>query len=126
MNRPVRSAYDGRQAEFSALAESENPVEENMTRQEMSQETDVNYFLSRYGMPVNQGATYGEADYDLDYQGALHAIMDAKEAHRRLDPQLRSRFPDWVSLLEAVERGEIKPVEQPETPVEQAETPKPE
>lgn len=117
----IRTQVDGQQAMYSAIARDRMPVEESLARQELAEEADVNYFLSRYGVPMPQPANYGYADYNLDLQGALAAIDDAKEAWRRLDPQLRSRFPDWMSLLQAAERGELNHSESPEKPKEASE-----
>lgn len=109
----VRTPIDGKQDAMSLEASLALPIEADQCRQEMAEDTDINVFLTRYGMPQPGGGSYGEADYDLDLQGAIHAIDDAKRAWHNLDPELRKKFPSWLDLLAAAEAGELdrKPVE---------------
>jgi hypothetical protein len=104
----TRTPIDGKQDEISLAVSVNMPIEADQCRQEMAEDTDINVFLTRYGMPQPGGGSYGEADYDLDLQGALHAIDDSKRAWANLDPELRKKFPSWLDLLAAAEAGELE------------------
>jgi len=84
------------------------PVEEDRTRQEFGEESDVNAILRRFGAggfemrPVH----YGVQDLDLDLQQVYTSVAVAEEAWKRLPAGLRSRYKAWPELLTALQRGE--------------------
>lgn len=84
-------------------------AKEDRCRQEEVADTDINKILRHFGLgaPMRPGAQFGEVDYDLDLQTALEAISEAKRAYRLLPDQLRREYPNVISLLAAMERGEV-------------------
>lgn len=114
-----RQQHDGYQDVYSAAAAINCSTQPDPTRQEFKQETDVNFILNRFGIPIANGTFGREIDYTIDLQNALAAIAEARQSHRRLPPDLRTRYPTWQSLLNALDSGdlEIKAGEKPgETP----------
>lgn len=93
---------------------------EDRTRQEFRDEADLNILLKRFGVGNNQRPlTFGEVDYTIDFQQALSAINDARDAWRKLPPAVRDRYPTWRDLLNATESGSLD-LEPPPPPVKPA------
>lgn len=102
-----------------------------ITRQEMKNETDVNFILSRFGVNgLNQRPlVYGETDYTLDLQGAYFAIEAAQAAYSALPDEIKKKYRTWPDFLNAIERGEVKdlkPVEAAPISTEPVTPPQPE
>lgn len=109
MKKAVRTQVDERGDEASKRHAIDFTHEEDKTRQEFKSDTDVNQLLMRFGMDVPQmRPTFAEWDQSIDLQGAMGAIHEAKEAHKRLPAELRDRYPTWQTLLNAVESGQLK------------------
>lgn len=84
------------------------PVEEDRTRQEFAEETDVNVILRRFGAGgfESRPVSYGVQDMNLDLQGVYESVRFADEAWEKLPAHLRKKYPAWPELLDAMERGE--------------------
>lgn len=106
--KAVRTQVDGDQDIYSDRAALDFTGTPDPTRQEFKKETDVNYILNRFGVPIAKGTWGQEVDYTLDLQNALGAITDARRAHRNLPPDLRKKYPTWQSLLNALEAGTLE------------------
>lgn len=89
---------------------------ENVTRQEFKAECDTATLLQRFGagqaFPVRP-AFFGEVDYDLNLQDAIHAMRAAQAAFERLPADLQRRYQGWGALADAIARGEVKAPEAP-------------
>lgn len=110
MRKAERKQNDDLQEEYSYSGGLACTAEEDVTRQEFKDETDINKLLTRYGGNVPlRAATYGgTVDDNIDLQQALGAIADAKHAWRNLPENLRNRYTDWRQLLNALENGQLK------------------
>lgn len=86
--------------------------DEFAARQEDKDETDINVMLRRFGVDgvlrSQRPATYGEVDYNIDLQGALHAVQDARTMFDRLPPELKRKYGTWQNVLNAAETGELQ------------------
>lgn len=110
MHRAIRTQADGKGDLWSRATRIDCSGDRDVARQEFKDEADINKLLSRYGvgpMPQRQ-TTYMEVDYSLDLQTALTAVDAAAAAHRDLPQTLRDRYPNWPSLLNALDRGELR------------------
>lgn len=77
------------------------------TRPEFAEEKDINYMLDRFGVNQQQRpVTYGEMDMNPDLQSAMLAIAEAKKVVATVPPELRTKYPDWRSVLNAAESGQ--------------------
>lgn len=105
-NDQSQELYSTRAAELLAdeMAESKDTA-----RQEYGDEANINKLLARFGVHTPVGkVTFGEVDYSVNLQDAFQAIADAKEAHRRLPADLKTDYPTWQALLNAIEAGAIR------------------
>lgn len=84
-----------------------DPDKPDPVRQEFKADADVNTILKRFGVEQRQ-VTYGEADTDLDLQGALEAVRSADEAFQGLPKNLRDKYRNMKNLLNAIESGALK------------------
>lgn len=81
----------------------------SLTKQSFKNEANINNIISKYKktgiMQVNsKQAMYGDFSNIKDYQEALNAVNDAKEAFQSLPSELRSRFNnDPKNLIEFLE-----------------------
>lgn len=92
------------------------------TRQEFAADTDVNRILARQGVNIDGAKpVFGEHDFSLTLQDAIHASRDMSQALQRLPAAVRARYKTWPEIFSAVERGEIHWGEKPLTPEEQRE-----
>lgn len=109
MHPAVRGQKDMDQQEFYTLETGiACPPEEDLTRQEDKEATDINKMLTRFGVNVNhRQPVFGAQDFDLDLQQALSAIAQAKEAHRGLPDDLRKKYRTWKDLLNAIDTGRL-------------------
>lgn len=123
MQPAIRTQVDELQDQYSDEAGLDCSGDKDMARQEFKEEADVNTILLRFGLGASHGLpkTFGETDYDLDLQNALHAIRDAKAAHSRLPEELKADYPTWQSFLNAVESGRLTSEPLPENPPKQPE-----
>lgn len=115
MRHAVRKQTDGKGDEYSKRTGMDFTQERLITRQELASETDTRNILQRYGVPLNTNRpTYGEADYNLDLHTAINSIRETRGAYDRLPEHLRAKYPTMQSILEAVERGELTTMAEPE------------
>lgn len=80
--------------------------DEDMARQEFKQEADINFLLRKYGVVPQRPVSYGEVDFDLDFQQARLAMREVSEGYARLSPEVRERYPSLEALLAAIANGE--------------------
>lgn len=107
MQRPIRSQTDGLGDQASKEAETINHGRDR-ARQEFKADADINTLLRRYGVGVTQKLpVFGEVDFTVDLQQAMAAISEAKLMHARLPENLRTKYRDWSSLLNALESGAL-------------------
>lgn len=119
MHRAIRKQTDGKQEEYSRKTQIDFTGVKLITRQEDKQDADINHLLQRFGvgLPVRQ-PEYGQTiDYNLDLQTAMDAVEQAKQAWQGLPDNLRKKYPRWQDLLNAVESGNLKLINEndPET-----------
>jgi len=111
-NTPAeRTQVDGKQDAYSDAAGIDFSDTELMTRQEFKDEADLNILLSRFGVNtmVRTDGRYGsEVDYNLDLAQALAAIESARRANLAVPDELREKYTDWRSVLNAAESGEYQ------------------
>lgn len=74
-----------------------NNTEPSMTHQSMAEECDINTIIKRFGLsgelPVNQRMpTYGDFTQVTDFQTAMNAITEAREAFMSMPADIRARF----------------------------------
>lgn len=104
----LRTQHDGDQAAYSADSALDCSDSPDRTRQEHKQETDITYILSRFGANTfSQPAQFGEADFDLDLQQAMAAIVEAKNGFRSLPKELRVKYRGWRDMLNAAAAGDL-------------------
>lgn len=106
----IRRQSDDEQDLYSLEAGLDLSGEVDLARQEFREEADVNSIMRKYGVGgLNaRQPQYGEQDFDVDLQHALRAIADAKAAHARLSPELRAKYKNWKSMLDAAASGELQ------------------
>lgn len=100
----------------------------DMTRQEFKSESDVNTLLKKFGVGVplqQQAPTYGDADYTIDFQAAIQSVRDLKQAWIALPVTIKAKYRNWQQLLNAIDKGEVKPPDfterKPEPPAPEPE-----
>lgn len=110
MRAPIRSqeTFEDDGDKFS----QENTTDtgpETKVRQELKEEADINSILQRAGVNPLQTRQpfYGEVDYTIDLQGAYRAVQAAADAYSRLPEHIKEQYPDWESVVQAVEAGKI-------------------
>lgn len=83
------------------------PPEEDRTRQEFREDTDINILLKRYGVgALNRTPTeFSDRDYDVSLHDAMIASQAADAAYNALDPDVRRAYPTWAHFVQAVESG---------------------
>lgn len=105
-----RDQVDGLQEQFSFAAATRCPPEEDRARQEFLKETQTSTLLERFGagqpFPSAGSIRVGEVDYDMDLQGAIALVREAKDAWFRLPRAAREKYRSWDQLQAAIERGE--------------------
>lgn len=82
--------------------------ENDLTRQEFKDDTDINVLMSKFGvMPgTNDKPIQGaEIDYDLDLQVALQTLHDARKGFNALPDDVRDKYGTLAAFLAAVEDG---------------------
>ena len=84
------------------------PSDEIITRQEFGEEADVNNILARFGVntQVRNDLQYGEVDYTIGLQEAINSVRAAQGVAAAVPKELRDKYPDWITLMRAVDSGE--------------------
>lgn len=109
MQHAIRFQDDERGDEYDALSVITFDPSKDRARQEFAKETDINQMLKSFGIPGQQRQPqFGEVDFSIDLQQALSAIEDAKRAWRRMPDDIREKYPNWQSMLNAANSGELK------------------
>lgn len=89
----------------------------SLARQEFAKDADINHILTHYGIDGLQLSasrpSFGDYDYNIDLQTALHAVRDVKAAWAHLPPHVRAKYPDYAALMKAVHAGETIDFEPP-------------
>lgn len=105
----IRSQADNKGDAISAATALE-PGEDVHTRQEFKDETDINNIMKRFGqtgMIATRQMEWGkEIDESIDLQQAIGAINQARAATFNVPPELKTKYPNWQTLLNAAESGE--------------------
>lgn len=105
----IRGQADGREDEFSKLAQTHANREPDMARQEFKKDADINHILKNFGvMPGIQPPTFGSMDFDMDLQLAINTLDAVKEAHAALPDDLREKYPTVNHMLDAAASGELR------------------
>lgn len=100
-----RSQGDRRQLDLlSDLCSLDIDPDEDVTRQEFLEDTQVEAILRRHMMgqqvPGLRPASYGVVDYDLTFQGAMEAREAARQMFESLPLKVREHFGNWGKLAE--------------------------
>lgn len=87
---------------------------ESMTKQSHKDECDINKILKQYqktGMITHISSNqpmYGDMPSDMDYQSALHIMMDAEAAFASIPAKVRDQFNNdpakWLAALQDPEQ----------------------
>lgn len=104
-----RQQNDGKELEFSELSAIHFNPDDDVTRQEHKRETEIDYILSRYGLPPQQQGRYGETDSTVDLQEAIRLQNELHDAFQRLPEALQRQYGSWGSIIAAADRGELTP-----------------
>lgn len=108
MHPAIRTQVDGLGDEASAKVTIDCSDDVDRARQEFKKETDVNYILTRFGLPASgRPMMFTDVDYTIDLQQAFSAMEQAKHAHRALPDNLRQKYTTWRDLLNALENGTL-------------------
>lgn len=86
------------------------PPEEDQTRQEFAAAADINNIFDRYTItqiPQRQ-VIYTERDFDMDLAEGLNAVATAKRIYARMPTDLRKDYPNWQTLMHAMNNGEAR------------------
>lgn len=106
MNPSIRTQIDGLEDEYSLATALDTSADPMLTRQEYKDEADLNILLSRFGVPGARPMTWGqEIDWNTDLQQALGAMEQAKSVENTVPEELKSKYPTWRHVLNAVENG---------------------
>lgn len=122
MHRAIRSQVDDLGDEYDLLTAIIFDPSKDRTRQEFAAEADINVMFAKFGVfgDARKPIAYGEVDYSIDLQQAFAAIEDAKRLWKRMPEGIQEKYPNWQSLLNAANAGELeeafKPPPPPPTP----------
>lgn len=116
--RYVRSPVDNLGDDASFASGLDTSGWDDVTRQEFKEDCDINTILQRFGAGDARPFRFGDAlDADLDLQNAIESVRSAQHSFDELPPELRSRYRDISSLVDALNRGElVLTTEPPPTP----------
>lgn len=107
--RALRKQTDDNGDEWSIATATINE-EPSLTRGEFKDDADINRLLARFGVnqQVRQDPRFTEVDYNLDLQQAYAALDAASRAQLQVPEELRSKYPDWLTILNGAESGEYQ------------------
>lgn len=110
MHYAIRTQQDRRGDEYGKKTALDCSQSKDMARQEFKDEADINIMLKRFGVMQQQRTTvpFGEADYTIDLQSALHSINDTQRAYARMDPEIRKIYPSYQKFVQGVMSGSVK------------------
>lgn len=108
----LRDQLDGmyRQDAVSHAAGTDCSTMESMTREEFAEDTKVDTILRRYGVipPSQRELQFADVDYDVDFLRGINASREAADAWSKIPAEVRAHYRDWMGLVNAMERGELK------------------
>lgn len=109
MKAPIRTQHDELETDYSRDTGLDFDGTRDLARQEFKDDADINNILRKFGLNTpQQQPTYGtEVDYTIDLQQALSAISQARQSWKSLPANLKEKYPDWQSLLNAIEAGTL-------------------
>lgn len=111
MRKIFRTQTDNRGDYYSQATALDCNIEGNkdMARQEFKEEADINNILTRFGVHDQQRTMihFGEADYTIDLQQAMHSVHDAQRAYSRMDPEIRKLYPSFDKFLRGMSSGDL-------------------
>jgi phage internal scaffolding protein len=87
----------------------------SLAQQNSKDECDINVIMERFGrgmaLPENfRPPQYGDFEGIADYQGAMNAVVQARESFDQMPAQLRARFHnDPTELIDFLADGENRP-----------------
>lgn len=110
MARALRTQADDLGDEYTAATainfDPSDPDARSVTRQEFKTDADINTILRKFGVDAfNKQPIFGDINYDVTLQDALHLLTRANELHRRLPESLRAKYPDRGSILLGLDDG---------------------
>ena len=92
--------------------------DDDKTRQEFRDESDIHYLVNRYGgIDAHQRpVSFGEVDFDVDLLSAHEVVRAARTQYENLPPHIREKFPDMLSVIRAHETGTLPDFDVPPQP----------
>jgi len=108
--KPERKQGDGKQDDYSEISGLDCSQDKDLARQEFKDEADINILLRRFGVgtPSRVPQFGGEYDFDIDLQKAKNAIAETQRAYNALPPNLKEKYKDWQTLLNAIQSGQLR------------------
>lgn len=103
----IRSQADDLGDEYSDAAGFDTGTE-TLTRQEFTDEANINTILERFGVDTLTRAnpTYGQdIDYTMDLQQAIMAAHLVEQAQQQIPEELKSTYKDWITLIQGAQSG---------------------
>lgn len=111
MHKATRTQIDEMGDYYSALASLDCSVEGNkdMARQEFKDEADINTILRNFGVNNQQRTMvqFGDADYTIDLQQAMHAINDTQNAYQKMHPEIHKIYPTYEKFIRGMQTGAV-------------------
>lgn len=110
MHRAIRTQIDQLGDDYSRAGALDCTSSKDMARQEFKDDADINIMLSRFGVNQQQRTTtpFGEADYTIDLQQAMHSINQTQRAYQRMDPEIKRIYPTYEQFIKGVATGDLK------------------
>lgn len=105
-----RIPHEVKLEQFSLFCE-----DEHLARQEFKSEVDTGTLMRRYGAGAAFGPPpqYGEVDFTMTLQDAIHSVREARDAFARLPDEVRAKYRSWDEVALAIAAGELKAPEAP-------------
>lgn len=116
MKIKYRTQNDGMQQAYSIAGGLDcsptGTIEGNkdMARQEFKDDADINRILRNFGVENQQRTMvqFGEADYTIDLQQAMHSINDTQRAYEKMDPAIKGIYPTFEKFIRGVRMGAVE------------------
>lgn len=87
----------------------DTPENKDMARQEFKDDADINNLLKRFGVDNQQRTVtqFGDADFTIDLQQAMHSVNDAQRAYSRMNPDIKKLYPTFDRFLRGMNSGDL-------------------
>lgn len=110
MHHAIRTRHDERGQEYSRKTALDCSDSKDMARQEFKDDADINIMLSRFGVNQQQRTMtqFGEADFTIDLQQAMHSINETQRAYTRMDPEIKKIYPTYENFVRGVQTGAVE------------------